>query len=281
MKKGRRYNAIFKCRFRTSLLLLLRLQHSWGRTWKDIVIYHNISTAFDDLAPFNQQAPYEVESFAFSEDIRPTSNPTTSNIFAPPSHPSPTGTRPPSTMFSNPTHPPTTSTLDDTSRYTYPANAETPLRPPRGYFNYDTSSNASAMFGPGHPVMEYNQKDGFAVTYANNGWEQVLAPRPGDYYWDEFGPQGFGPWRDTLTDRQMRYNQCGNVGRQSPIDIRPSGVACVEHHQIRTRVRAQACLGTAAASSRQAHQIISILFHSQETFGSLEQQSRNRFCRTN
>ena len=30
-------------------------------------------------------------------------------------------------------------------------------------------------------------------------------------------------------------NQCGNVGNQSPIDIRLSGVACVEHHQIRSR----------------------------------------------
>jgi hypothetical protein len=90
--------------------------------------------------------------------------------------------------------------------------------------------------------MEYTTGNGFAVRYTNNRWPAVEAAQPGDFYWDEFGPQGFGPWRNTLTDRHMRsQNQCGNVGRQSPIDIRLSGVACVEHHQIRTRVSRAAC----------------------------------------
>jgi carbonic anhydrase len=34
----------------------------------------------------------------------------------------------------------------------------------------------------------------------------------------------------------MDQNMCGTGDEQSPIDIRLSGVACVEHHQIRTRV---------------------------------------------
>lgn len=78
------------------------------------------------------------------------------------------------------------------------------------------------------------------VFYNNNGWASsstMDVPDDNYYYWDEFGPQGFGAWKDTLTEREMRRNQCGNVGRQSPIDIRLTGVACVERHQIRTLVR--------------------------------------------
>lgn len=146
------------------------------------------------------------------------------------------------------------------------------LRPPRGYFNYDAS--AQALYGPGYPIIDFNpHAKQLVLEYTNNHWTDHFYPPPmvpvseaialtnnmnsnnsnsksnkmnhpyQYYYWDEFGPDGkggFGPWKETLSTRNMRHgdnnnNQCGNVGQQSPIDVRMSGHACVETHQIRTR----------------------------------------------
>lgn len=153
---------------------------------------------------------------------------------------------------------PTESPTEEAARYAYPENSVTPIgNPPRGYFNYDTSEES--WYGPGYPViMSGGQSfDDLVVQYANNAWTeyQPLPPiHPSEamaiangktidgghrdyFYWDEFGPEGlgFGPWKETLRKLRDEPNQCGNVGRQSPIDIRPTGVACLEHHQIRTR----------------------------------------------
>ena len=108
-----------------------------------------------------------------------------------------------------------------------------PLNPPIGYFNYDLHDDNP--YGPGVPDFFHDANGHFAVHYRNNGWANVQMPDDDDY-WNEFGPNGWGPWKNILTDRNMKENQCGNLAGQSPIDIRLSGVACVEHHQIRTRV---------------------------------------------
>jgi len=113
----------------------------------------------------------------------------------------------------------------------FPSNP-VPLHPPRGYFNYDLSTNA--LNGPGYPAIFRDEENGgkFRVHYQNNAWKFVLPTS--DSYWREFSSAGYGPWKTSLAKRQLHINQCGNVGMQSPIDVRLSGVACVEHHQIRT-----------------------------------------------
>jgi hypothetical protein len=222
-------------------------QHTCGRTWKDIEIFHN--STIDATQTERPGNPLEQDPFSFQSLSNHTS--TSDNIFV---HveptPSPTRsssdlvTRAPSAIFTQPTQQKqdlaaNLPTKEEVLPF-YPENSDPPPpRPPRGYFNYDTSrDDQSAIYGPGFPVMEYNKENGFGVTYANNGWAATTFefPPPPLYYWDEFGPRGLGPWRGTLTERQMRETQCGNVGRQSPIDIRLTGVACVEQHQIRARV---------------------------------------------
>ena len=75
-------------------------------------------------------------------------------------------------------------------------------------------------------------ESGFAIQYQNNAWK--FTQTPNNFYYKEFTNNGWGTWRGALGDHDFNDNQCGNVGMQSPIDIRLSGVACVEHHQIRT-----------------------------------------------
>jgi carbonic anhydrase len=156
---------------------------------------------------------------------------------------------------------PTVSPTEEAARYAYPENSVAPMQnPPWGYFNYDTSEES--WYGPGYPVIS-NIGGDLVVEYTNNGWMDYVPPPPippneamaiangvtsagghkNYFYWDEFGPEGlgFGPWKDTLRilrndeHNNSNNNQCGNVGMQSPIDIRPTGVACLEHHQIRSR----------------------------------------------
>lgn len=214
--------------------------------------------------------PTDLPTSSISPTTTPTEFPSTGS---PTRAPTRAPTRLPSkSPTETPTGIPTTNT-NMIASYVYPENSVTPLRYysrpfPRGYFNYDSSTQS--LFGPGYPVIAYNSQDELVVQYTNNRWVDNFRPpsllpsstalaitnNNGEnndddddgssnpysyYYWDEFGPEGygFGPWKDTLTKRNMRgvnSNQCGNVGNQSPIDIRLSGVACIEHHQIRTRV---------------------------------------------
>ncbi|OEU08765.1 putative carbonic anhydrase [Fragilariopsis cylindrus CCMP1102] len=194
--------------------------------------------------------------------VEPTDIPTNSPL------PTPLQTKLPTTMLPSGTPTSNNNNGNNMIPYIYPENSMSPprsQRPPRGYFNYDSSQQS--LYGPGYPVIGYDNKNELVVQYANNLWKLYRPPLPiptstaiaitnnldndndntdyqnspyNYYYWDEFGPNnyGFGPWEDTLTKRNMRgndNNQCGNVGNQSPIDIRLSGVACVEHHQIRSR----------------------------------------------
>ena len=146
----------------------------------------------------------------------------------------------------------------EATMYMYPEDSVGPGQSPGwDYFNYDTSEDS--WYGPGYPVLISGDKgnNDLVVEYANNAWIDYQPPPripPSDamaiangmtsddgykdyFYWDEFGPKGlgFGPWLDTLRNLRESPNQCGNVGTQSPIDVRPNGVACLEHHQIRSR----------------------------------------------
>lgn len=232
---------------------------SLARIWNvDIVPFHDLSPvdglqASRDLVRLRPGSPYEIDPLDFFDDDDDDPPPTSAvpnNVFAAPAGtaPSTPTARPPSAAFTSPTREPSAQQEQQQQQgqqqagYYYPEDSATPLEPPRGYFNYDQSE--TAQYGPGHPVMEYSS-DGFQVVYANNMWSSPSSQGGGgnwqapyeDYEWDEFGSTGWGPWVNTLADRQLRINnQCKDGEQQSPIDVRLSGVACVEHHQIRTLV---------------------------------------------
>lgn len=107
-----------------------------------------------------------------------------------------------------------------------------PLNPDQSYFNYNTGRTSN--WGPGYPkLIPYNASMD-AMQYQNNAWATRSPPNP--WYWSEFEQNGTGPWTGVLGTKSIRKNQCGGVGDQSPIDIRPNGAVCLEHHQIRTLV---------------------------------------------
>mmetsp|Transcript_23446 Transcript_23446/g.55553 ORF Transcript_23446/g.55553 Transcript_23446/m.55553 type:complete len:599 (+) Transcript_23446:335-2131(+) len=174
-------------------------------------------------------------------------------------------TRGPAAVFINPTEPPTDDPL---AAYSFPfESANQPVDPYRkpypSYFNYNTGRGSSddrneldtgingidssssvavqqrqvPQYGPGYPTGVYNRDQGFFVRYENNRWTEAATP---DEFLEFRNPTygGHGPWQSTL-ERHMMFspesNQCSNGRQQSPIDVRTSGVACVEHHQIRTR----------------------------------------------
>ena len=151
--------------------------------------------------------------------VEPTDIPTNSPF------PTPLPTKLPTTML--PSGTPTTSNNNNNNRitYIYPENSMSPprsqQRQPRGYFNYDSSQQS--LYGPGYPVIGYDNKNELVVQYANNLWKLYRPPLPiptstaiaitnnldnldndntdyqnspyNYYYWDEFGPNnyGFGP----------------------------------------------------------------------------------------
>lgn len=128
----------------------------------------------------------------------PTAFPTASPSASP--TPSPTD-RPTNKPTSAPdTEEPTASTLFVDP---YPE----PLNPPRGYFNYDPNS-----------------------AYGPKNWAKVDTR---DHWMKEFGPNGFGAWKDQV-DFDPIENQCGlNERRQSPKDMDPT-IECDAIHEIRT-----------------------------------------------
>ena len=200
----------------TSFVLFLLFKGTYARSWRDIETFH-------DPIPRNQISSLDFEKDPMAFTDVPTAAPTRPSTKPP--------TKEPSHRTFNPkTDSPTKSPTKAPTEERYPENPP-PLNPPRGYFNYDPREENP--YGPGYPALAYGD-GGFAVTYQNNGW--AWTQTPDEFYWDEFGPNGHGSWNGVLTSRYMEENQCGNTGMQSPIDIRLSGVACVEHHQIRVRV---------------------------------------------
>jgi hypothetical protein len=116
----------------------------------------------------------------------------------------------------------------------YPANP-VPDNPEPGYFNYDTSPNA--RYGPGYVAVTMDGSQ-FSVSIINNQWGAVASPSYPYYYnyWDEFGNNGFGPWKGVLAGYDIYRNRCNDVGKQSPIDVKDNGAVCHEFHEIRTLV---------------------------------------------
>ena len=198
-----------------------------ARVWTDIAIYHGlepIDASLSDDARIDEVDPF---FFTASPSMSPTRLPGMQPTISPTVTPRPPG--PPPTMkpsFSPSTSPstmPTSSpTLDEFAPNPVPSN------PPNTYFNYDPSS----PYGPGNPQVVYHNASMNKVQYFSNGWESVES----DGYWNEFGDNGFGPWQGTLSRHELSRNRCGNIGKQSPIDVVSTRASCFEHHQIRSRV---------------------------------------------
>eukprot|EP00934_Nitzschia_sp_Nitz4_P008434 Nitzschia sp. Nitz4//scaffold413_size9536//7739//9268//NITZ4_009097-RA/size9536-processed-gene-0.4-mRNA-1//1//CDS//3329551343//8424//frame0 len=189
-----------------------------ARSWTDTSNIH--STLLDEYRV--EASTQEVDPFSFTWTSAPTmatDAPTQSPAQYYHFEPSPTRT-----PYS--TSPPTTHPA--TQEDGYPEN-DVPANPPKGYFNYDDSD--ASKYGPGYLALVRGD-DGYTVEYKNNGWASVETPS--DSYWNEFTTDGSGAWKGTFPSKNFDNNQCGNVGVQSPIDIRLSGVACVEQHQIRS-----------------------------------------------
>lgn len=200
-----------------------------ARTWSDISPYHEASISdpsLDDLT---------VESDALLFTVSPSMGPSDS-LSASPTKPKsseiplpvPTITPKPTTAASHsPSSVPTSSpTRDDFAPNPVPPD------PPLGYFNYDY--RRSSAYGPGYPKEVYHNASMNKVEYFNNGWANATISNKD--YWNEFDDDGFGAWQGVLSKHSPSRNHCSNIGEQSPIDIRPTGAKCEEHHQIRTRV---------------------------------------------
>ena len=243
-----------------------------GREWKDIDLLHHHAQLFGDVKNFlnptttttefsfplhvRAQDVYEIDPFQLyaqqqqeedstgpgpppsqtTHDDPPNRTPFEPNdgggdLLPPPSPPptitstSPPPTPPPPSPV---TAAPSSNRMGFSENERFPQNP-VPLNPPRGYFNYDLSANS--LNGPGYLTMIRDPQKGLQGYYQNNAWKFV--EHPPNSYWREFSSSGYGTWKGALARRHLHENSCGNTGRQSPIDVRLSGVACVEHHQIR------------------------------------------------
>lgn len=126
----------------------------------------------------------------------------------------------PSTFTGSPSSFPSAAPSRFPTTFTVEVNP-VPSDPPRGYFNYDINDD---KYGP-------------------DKWNKVDTS---NHYLREFGPNGFGAWKDSL-QVDPTDNRCTNKGtRQSPKDlVQEDGIVipgdgndgvCDAQHQIRTRV---------------------------------------------
>lgn len=207
-----------------------------ARSWEDITPFHRLDLTPLELSlsdarmeetdpflftpsPSNEPPSTSEPSISPSSVPMITSRPTDRPSHSPSMRPSSSPSVGPSMSIPTPS-----PTLDEFAPNPAPSN------PPNAYFNY----NPNSPYGPGDPQMVYHNATMNKVQYFSNGWESTVYPNNG--YWHEFGANGFGPWQSVLARHDVSRNQCGNVGRQSPIDVRDSGAECFEHHQIRSRV---------------------------------------------
>lgn len=195
-----------------AILILLLPREVTSRSWKDVALIHSLEI------PVEYMAMGRTEDDPFDYVRSPISS---NNANAPVGTP---------TEDSRPC--PGCGDYDLTSKDLYPTN-EAPSNPAANYFNYDVSTDAT--YGPGYPSY-YQYGNEFRVQYLNNGWGNVQKSDNFDYYWDEFSSNGFGAYNGVLANHNMDQSVCASGKIQSPIDIRLSGVACVETHQIRHRV---------------------------------------------
>jgi hypothetical protein len=196
----------------TSFVLLLLSGKATSRSWKGIPLIHSMDTPAEYLATGRTEVdPYH---------------------YVPPPTPSNSNNTPAGTSTESRPCPGCADISFLTSEELYPTN-EVPLNPPRDYFNYDISTDAE--HGPGNPTY-YQYGNEYRIRYMNNEWANVQKSGNFDYYWDEFSSNGFGAYKSVLANHNMDQSVCASGNIQSPIDIRLSGVACVETHQVRHRV---------------------------------------------
>lgn len=200
-----------------------------ARSWKDVVLIHDANPKDTmGLAYLDAVDP------RFDDTMAPTFAPTTAvPTFAPTASQAPSASPAPT---KDPTSQPSTSpTASPTVTDPYPMNP-VPDRPDRWYFNYDTRPQSD--HGPGQPAMQV-QHGKLVMGYDHNAWKDVFVDPQS--YWREFTNNGFGTWKGVLDNRDPLRNRCGRIGMQSPIDLRPNGAKCEEHHEVRSRVSQRMC----------------------------------------
>jgi carbonic anhydrase len=200
---------------------LNRIDHTEARSWKDIALIHemnppdNVGVIFleslalqllnDSLFGFTYSpvAPSNRLPSTIAPSPAPSNGPTNHPSEEPSDSPSEHPTHQPSDRPSE--FPSATPTLDPYPRVGGPREGE------QGYFNYDQSPNS--LYGP-------------------SKWGSVGLPEL--YYWDEFGSNGYGPWKGVLSERNLYENVCEKgLKHQSPIDVHETFGECIEKHEVR------------------------------------------------
>lgn len=173
----------------TALALLLHVDRSAARSWRDIlpiealiVLDHvDIVKLLNAKDPLFTIPPTFDAASSHAPTFTPTGWPTLTPTIAPTTaKPTLVPTATPSTAT------PTSLPSSAPSIEPFPEN-EVPLFADDSYFNYDTRPDA--RYGPGQPVM-VQSGNGFTVSYENNKWADVVTPS--DSYWKEFTDDGFG-----------------------------------------------------------------------------------------
>lgn len=207
--------------FLTTVAMLSGQAMGKQRQWTDIETYHSLNAYDGRLNSLALEVDPLSTATAWPSESLLTLEPTAVLTAAPSASPS---LQPSLEASMSPTQTPPTAVP-----VAFRPNGP-PLNPDQAYFNYNTERTSN--WGPGYPkVIPYNASMD-AMQYQNNAWVTRSPPNP--WYWSEFDQNGTGPWAGVLGTKNIRKNQCGTVGDQSPIDIRPNGAECLEHHQIRT-----------------------------------------------
>ena len=194
-----------------------------SRSWRDIELEFGIAlndnsglaylefieqlllngTWYGDIGTISPIATTNHTQVTFAPSPSPSDGPTNVPTFFPSDMPSSSPTNAPSDRPSEVPSP--SPTLDPYPKITGPDKGE------RGYFNYDQSTTSAS--GP-------------------SMWGDVSLPQ--SFYWNEFGNQGYGPWKGTLQDVDFNKNECERGEKhQSPIDVFETVSGCNETHEIR------------------------------------------------
>lgn len=200
---------------------VLGAENPASRSWRDVVNLKSVVVVPDVLGAQyirNLEELYVLEATQTEGSNSPVKYPAMAERVYNTNAPSPAPSEIPSTLpsiepSSTPSSPPTEipTELPSTSPSYGPTvdpfpNLETPKNPKDWYFQYDESSD----YGP-------------------EDWHKVDLPP--NYYWDEFGENGFGAWRGKLEDRRIDDNRC-DAPRQSPVDLWAND-QCTAMHEIR------------------------------------------------
>jgi Eukaryotic-type carbonic anhydrase len=189
-----------------------------ARSWRDIGLMQDMNppdhAGFLFLELQKQQLWNESLLGVTDTPVAPSNRSPTTNAPSPAPSDGPTlvpSDKPSDSPSESPTHQPSDrpsehpSALDPYPRIASPREGEP------GYFNYDQSPDS--MYGPAK-------------------WGSVGLPEK--YYWDEFGSDGYGPWKGVLSERNLHENICEKgLTFQSPIDVHATIGECGEKHEVR------------------------------------------------